>query len=454
MTAQAAPAPDVVARLDALPVTQLHIVVVVLCALGFLFDVAEAALSNALSAVFTAPPHAVAPDRLALLLGSVFAGGAIRAPLLGWLADRKGRRLSLIVSLLLLAVTSTLAAMSPNITWLTAFRVLSGLALGAYPPLMVAYLSDVLPPGRRGMLILVCGAIGFLGAPAVVFLIRWLTPRMPFGLDGWRWALVIGAVGSLVIGLMLRMLPESPRWLTAVGRQADADAVCRRFERSAGLKPACSVSPVGAGGDGLVRQTHESFWSAAGGRHRLRAILLGVLYFLSPWATIGFPLLSGAVLIEKGFRVSDSLLYLGITLAGPTLGVLAGATVIDRLERQSALALTGSLMAVLGLAFSVSATPGPLMAAGIAFNLIGAIYVATLSIYGAELFPTALRAAASSSAWAVNRVTSALVPVALLPLLKGVGAVAMFSVIAAALMASVLLILAVGPKGLARQPVE
>ena len=92
---QATPAPDIAARLDALPVTPLHAAVVVLCALGFLFDVAEAALSNALSAVFSAPPHAVASHQLSLLLGSVFAGGAIGAPLLGWLADRQGRRLTL-----------------------------------------------------------------------------------------------------------------------------------------------------------------------------------------------------------------------------------------------------------------------------------------------------------------------------------------------------------------------
>ena len=453
MMPQAAPVPDIAGRLDALPVTPLHGAVVLLCALGFLFDVAEAALSNALSAVFRAPPHAVAPYQLSLLLASVFAGGAIGAPLLGWLADRRGRRVALATALLLLALTSTPAAASPDVTWLTFLRVLSGLALGAYPPLMIAYLSDLLPPGRRGMLILLCGAIGFLGAPAVIFLIRWLTPLAPLGLDAWRWALIIGAAGSLIVGLLLRDLPESPRWLAAAGRDAEADAVCRRFERSAGVNAASVPAAPIAAARGPA-QKPEGFWSAAGRRHRLRALLLSLLYFLSPWATIGFPLLSGAVLIEKGFRVSDSLLYLGITMAGPPLGVVAGALVIDRVERRTALALTGGAMALLGLAFAISATPGPLMAAGIAFNLIGAIYVAALSIYGAELFPTGLRAAASSSAWAVNRVSSAIVPLVLLPLLTGAGAIAMFSVIAAALVASVTLVLAVGPKGLARRPVE
>jgi putative MFS transporter len=132
-----------------------------------------------LSAVFSGPPHHVAPYQLSLLLASVFAGGAIGAPLLGLFADRRGRRLALATSLLLLAVTSTIAAASTDVAWLTFFRVFSGLALGAYPPLMVAYLSDALPPARRGMLILICGAIGFLGAPGVIFLIRWLTPLSP-----------------------------------------------------------------------------------------------------------------------------------------------------------------------------------------------------------------------------------------------------------------------------------
>jgi putative MFS transporter len=110
-------------------------------------------------------------------------------------------------------------------------------------------------------------------------------------------------------------------------------------------------------------------------------------------------------------------------------------------------------MAAGGLAFAASRAPLWLMAAGIAFNLVGSIYIAALSIYGAELFPTALRATASSAAWAVNRVTSALVPLALLPLLKSAGALAMLGVIAAALCASAILVLAFGQRGLSGKPV-
>ena len=46
------------------------------------------------------------------------------------------------------------------------FRFVSGLALGGYPPLTAAYLADLLPPLRRGLMMMLCAALAFLGAPA------------------------------------------------------------------------------------------------------------------------------------------------------------------------------------------------------------------------------------------------------------------------------------------------
>jgi putative MFS transporter len=94
------------------------------------------------------------------------------------------------------------------------------------------------------------------------------------------------------------------------------------------------------------------------------------------------------------------------------------------------------------------------LTAGIVFNLVSAVYISTASVYTAELFPTRLRASVTASAWAVNRVSSTLVPLALLPLLKTGGPVAMLAVVAAILIAIGALILVFGPRGLAGRPVE
>ena len=89
------PPGDIAARLDRLPVTRLHLLVALLCGFGLFVDVAELALNGAMSVVFSAPPHALPPAQLGVLIGSVFLGGAIGAPLFGILADRAGRRLAL-----------------------------------------------------------------------------------------------------------------------------------------------------------------------------------------------------------------------------------------------------------------------------------------------------------------------------------------------------------------------
>jgi putative MFS transporter len=177
-------------------------------------------------------------------------------------------------------------------------------------------------------------------------------------------------------------------------------------------------------------------------------------YGLGPWATIGFPLLSTAVMVQKGFRVGDSLLFAGLSMLGPTLGISGAAFFVDRIERRLALILCAGAMMALGLAFAVGQALTPLILLGVGFNLASAVYSAVLSLYGAELFPTQLRALAASAGWGAGRVVSALVPIALLPLLATQGPLAMFAVITAALLASALLILFGGPPGLAKRPVE
>ncbi len=435
-------------RLDRLPVARLHIAIIALSTLGLFADIAEVALSNALSAVFLAPPYSVPRSELSLLLASVFAGGAVGAPLLGWFGDRYGRRSALQLALVVLCLGSIGAALSPDLWWMTVFRFVSGLAIGGYPPLTAAYLSDLLPPARRGALMLACGALGFLGAPAIIFLIRELGTMPLFGLAAWQWALAAGGVLAGITAALFRLVPESPRWLASAGRHQEADEACRRFEITAGVEsPVPGASPEAAperGGFGALLATPL---------HRGRLVFLGLLAMLGPWATIGFPLLSAAVLVQKGFDVRASLLFAALTMFGPTVGILAAATVVDGIERRLALVLSVAIMLAAGLVFAAGTALVPLIIAGVAFNLAAAVYSAAFSVYGAELFPTALRASATAGAWGLGRFVSALVPLVLLPLLTGYGAFAMFAVISAALAGIAILALVAGPPGLTRKPV-
>lgn len=438
------PPTDIGARMDRLPVTKLHVLAMLICALGMMLDTFEMAFGGVLATVLSAPPATVPAGDLALLLAAVFIGAMIGAPMLGWWADRHGRRTALIALLLWIAAASLGAALAHGTAALTFFRFLGGLALGGYPPIVIAYLTDLLPPRRRGTLIFGSLALSLLGPPAAIFLVRWLTPLQPLGLEGWRWGFIVGGGGAALAGLLFLALPESPRWLQARGHAATAEAGCAAFERSRALgTPSGALPAVAAARD--VGSTEAPI-----GR---RWLWVAALFSLSPWATVAFPLLTGAVLTQRGFRLDTALLIFGLSSMGPLLGNLAVSTILDRIERRLAMALCALAMLACGTAFIFgSGTTLLIMAMGL-FNLAISLYVTLLTIYGAELFPTQSRASATAGAWALNRMGGALGPLLLVPMLRSEGPAAMFAVVAASLVAT-LAVLAAAPRGRQRQSVS
>lgn len=438
-----APMLAIAERLDTLPFCRLRLALFGVLTLALFADIAEVALGNALGAVFQVPPRTMTQAELSLFLAAIFAGGAVGAPIFGMLGDRFGRRLTLQVALVVIAAGSLGAAASHHPTTLIGFRFLSGLGIGACPPLIAAYMADVMPPRWRGTLSCLCAGLAFLGAPAIIFLMRAASPTL-LAIEGWRWALGSGALVAIVAAGLLALLPESPRWLAAAGRFAEADAALQRFCMRS---KAPLAAPEGASG---AFQTALDRPQIDPGR---RLLLLCALYALAPWATIGFPLMSGAVMVAKQFSIGDSVIAAGLIMFGPALGNLLVAPVIDRIGRKTSLIGAAGTMAVLGLAFAAATTFLPLVAIGIAFALASAIYASVLAVYAAEIIPTELRASRTSMAWGIGRFISIFVPLVFFALIHQVGVWSMFVLISAALALSAALVAGAGPQGRTRQAV-
>ena len=389
----ASPDLTIAERLDALPFCRLRLAIFAVMTLALFADIAEVALGNALGAVFQAPPRSMTQTELSLFLAAIFAGGAVGAPFFGMFGDRVGRRLALQAALVAVAAGSLGAAASGDAATLIGFRFLSGLGIGACPPLIAAYLADVMPPRWRGTMVCLCAGLAFLGAPAIIFLMRATSPAA-HGIEGWRWALGSGAVLALLAAALLALLPESPRWLAATGRLAEAEAALLRFGRRSAGQAAAPVSNVGIAGQAGETARHRDNPGAGA-----PLLFLCSLYALAPWATIGFPLMSGAVMVAKRFSIGDSVVAAGLIMFGPVIGNLLVAPMIDRIDRKASLIAGAGAMALLGLAFAAATEFVPLVGIGIAFALCSAVYSSVLAVYAAEITPTELRASRTSMAW-------------------------------------------------------
>ena len=434
-------------RLDGHPITGVHLAIVAVCALGFSFDLLEIALGSVLSAVFSAPPQRLGSGELAWLLSSVYVGAVLGAPSLGWLGDRHGRKFMLAAMLLWLAPLSIAMAWAHSPVLLSGLRLLSGLSLGAYPATVMVYLTDVLPARRRGMFIFIAVAVASLGPPCGLLLVHTLTQSAPGGIEGWRWGFLSGGMGAGCGGLLFLTLPEPPRWLVTVGRLEDAWAAWRRFERSRIIMAAAATVPTARTESALPVEGARLSW-----RSRDLA-LMSAVFLLSAFGTSGFTQFSGAVMVQKGIKLTDTVLYLGISTSGQFLGTLLAAVIADRVERRAALVTCAIVMGAAALGFALSATALTLLVTSMACTVLISLYLPALFVYTGELFPTSRRSSATALAWTANRVASALVPFVLLPLLRRSGPLAMATVIVAALLGAAAALVAFAPRKPAGQPV-
>lgn len=448
---------DIAGRMDRLPLSRLHLVILATCACGFTFDILEITLGSGLSTIFSSGAHRMDSARLSWLISAVYVGAIVGAPALGWIADRVGRKAVLMAALLWVAFASIALAARDSLGWLLTFRFMAGLALGAYPPLMMAYLTDVLPPSQRGRLILILCAVSALGPMSGLLLLSWLTPLHPFGIDAWRWLFVLGGIGAACGGALFRWIPESPRWLSAIGKPLLAQSAFQRFERSSALWVSAVKPPIRLASPYRGKASAGGGTAATSGQptsHRRYLFLGAALYFLSPWATTAFPLLSGPVFLEKGIKLSATLLYLAISTVGQLAGAVLAATFADRIQRRDAIVLCAAVMALAALTFALSFTPFWLAVSNFTFSVAAGLFLPALAVYVAELFPTGTRGSASATTWSLNRLGAVLALLILVPMLQGHGVTAIFSIIAVTLAAGIALIVLYGPRGRAGQAID
>jgi MFS transporter, SP family, galactose:H+ symporter len=375
---------------------------------GLLFAYELTVIGGAI--LFIKEQFALSPDVEEFVVSVVLLGATIGAAVGGPLADRYGRRTTLILTAIIFFLGALGSALAPTVATLIGGRVLAGIGVGTVSVTATLYISEVSPADIRGRLVslfILIAAFGFLASGLVDYAFS--------GTHAWRWMFGLAVIPALMFGIGTWFLPESPRWLASHALHDQARAVLTRFRGTPNV-------------DGELQSIQSSLGQHRGGWaqllsavvrpalivgigvgicQRVTGINLGFFYAPTIFEFAGFESAAVDILASAG---------LGVTMV---LTTIVAMRVVDRVGRRVLMltGLTGMALSLgaLGLAFLVpdrsgilgwvavlslmvvvaSWTIGP---GAVGFMLISEIYpleirgmamsVATVALWAAYLFVT------------------------------------------------------------------
>jgi MFS family permease len=224
---------DIPARLDRLPWSRFHTLVVVALGVTWILDGLEVTLAGAMAGALKESPVLQFSNSDIGVAASVYLLGAVSGALFfGWLTDRLGRKKLFFITLAVYLVATAATAFSWNLASFALFRFLTGAGIGGEYAAINSTIQELVPARVRGWTDLVINGSFWVGAAlgaggSIVL----LDPAVMNPEYGWRLAFLIGAMLAFVIFFMRFWLPESPRWLMTHGRAAEAERVVAGIER-------------------------------------------------------------------------------------------------------------------------------------------------------------------------------------------------------------------------------
>jgi len=237
---------DVPARLDRLPWSRFHRLVVVALGITWILDGLEVTLAGSVAAALQTSPRLQLTAEQVGLTGSAYLAGAVLGSLFfGHLTDRLGRKKLFNVTLGVYLVATALTAFSWDFYSFLLFRFLTGAGIGGEYSAINSAIQELIPARLRGRVDLAINGSFWVGAAGGALLSVWLLDPAVLGPDmGWRLAFGSGAVLGLVILYLRRFLPESPRWLMLHGQPGEAARVVDDIEARVIASEGVTLPPV------------------------------------------------------------------------------------------------------------------------------------------------------------------------------------------------------------------
>jgi MFS family permease len=402
---------DIPDRLDSLPFGRFHLLVIVALGITWVLDGLEVTLAGSLSGeLMQRSALGLSTSQVGLAGSSYLCGAVIGAFFFGWLTDRLGRKKLFFITLTVYLVATAATGLSWNVWSFVLFRFLTGAGIGGEYTAINSTIQELIPARLRGWTdLLINGSFwvgAALGAGGSIVL---LNPAFIDPALGWRLAFLIGTAIGLVILIMRRWIPESPRWLMTHGFVTDAEAIVNDIEvRFAGTSPrALRPRPRAR----LRTRDHTSLVDVARVlflRYRQRT-LVGLTLMAAQAFFYNAIFFTYALVLTKfyGIPAGEIGWYILPFAAGNVLGPILLGRLFDTIGRRVMIASTYAASAVLlaatGYLFSQSLLSAPALTIAwmiVFFFASAAASSAYLTV--SEIFPLEIRALAIAFFYAIG----------------------------------------------------
>src|SRR5437773_2214642 len=404
------------ARLDALPWSSWHWLIVVSLGATWSFDGLEVTLAGALGGVLTRPETLGLSDaQVGASATCYLAGAVIGALVFGYGTDRFGRKKLFFITVAVYLIGTALSAFSWNFWSYAFFRAVTGAGIGGEYAAINSAIDELIPARVRGRVDLIINGSYWVGAAmgAAATLVL-LDPRyMPTWL-GWRCAFGIGATLGLIVIFFRRWIPESPRWLMIHGRNREAEEIVAEVERKIGRSNISAVTDrryTEIWPTRIRTRTHtpwQEIWAAIAHEHRRRSVL-GFVLMLTQAFFYNAIFFTYALVLMRFYNVPEQSVggYLLPFAIGNVLGPIVLGHLFDTVGRKKMIAITYALAGLL-LALTAWLFYAGLLTARtqtLAWSIIFFIASAAASsayLTVSEIFPLEIRALAIAIFYAIG----------------------------------------------------
>ena len=355
------------ARLDRLPWSRFHWLVVIGLGTAWILDGLEVTMVSSVASRLTEKGSGIpiSVSQIGVAAAMYVAGACIGALVFGQMTDRFGRKRLFIITLAVYIVATVATAFSFAVWYFYLVRFLTGAGIGGEYAAINSAIDELIPARVRGRVDLIINGSYWVGAmagsaAALIFL------SSTFALNvGWRLSFGVGAVLGLAVMLVRRNVPESPRWLFIHGREEEAEQIVDRIERDVAENTGQKLEEPGKDEAIEVHQRASIPFTeiarTAFGRYPKRAVLGLALFIGQAFIYNGITFNLGT-LFSTFFGVSAAVVpvFLIIWAAANFLGPLALGRLFDTIGRKPMIAFTYIGSAVAGAVLAATFASGSL----------------------------------------------------------------------------------------------